>query len=298
MSNQEGARSALVLGGGLSGLAAAWTLARSGIPEVTVVERGSRLGGLAGSFERGGHFYPLGYHHILHLDSTLAFFLNEIGAEPDVRWRAIRMYFRTGGRNYDFANPIDLLRFPLSLPDKVRFAWLMLRAFAKPDWSDWMGRSGQELIGSWGGDGVREAIFEPLAQLKFELPTSEVSAAWLGARLHFREGSAATRLHPRHELDHHALRRGHAPGRGGGRPNPDGDDGGERRGPRRPPPRGDALQWRTGRSRPLRDDASHARLPRDGAGGTDSEPATDPLHGAALRDLCDEGSGGTATSTG
>jgi protoporphyrinogen oxidase len=46
----------VVLGGGLSGVAAAYTLARSGISDITVVERGPTLGGLAGSFEREGHF--------------------------------------------------------------------------------------------------------------------------------------------------------------------------------------------------------------------------------------------------
>jgi hypothetical protein len=38
--------------------------------------------------------------------------------------------------------------------------------------------------------GVRAALFEPLCRLKFDLPCEEVSGAWLGARLHFREGSA------------------------------------------------------------------------------------------------------------
>ncbi len=33
-------------------------------------------------------------------------------------------------------------------------------------------------------------MFEPLTRLKYQLPCSEVSAAWLGARLSFREGSA------------------------------------------------------------------------------------------------------------
>ena len=58
--------SVLVLGGGLSGMAAAWSLARAGVSDVTLVERGPELGGLAGTFTRGDHFYPLGYHHILH----------------------------------------------------------------------------------------------------------------------------------------------------------------------------------------------------------------------------------------
>ncbi|MGH2373603.1 MAG: FAD-dependent oxidoreductase [Gemmatimonadales bacterium] len=77
--------SVVILGGGLSGVAAAYTLARAGYEEVTVLESGSSPGGLAGSFERDGHFYPLGYHHILHRDRTLLFFLDLIGALPSVR---------------------------------------------------------------------------------------------------------------------------------------------------------------------------------------------------------------------
>lgn len=180
----------LVLGGGLSGMAAAWSLARAGAGPITLVERGRELGGLAGTFEREGHFYPLGYHHILHRDRTLLYILEAIGAMSQVRWRKIRMFFRVGGRLYDLANPSDFARFPMSFPDKLRFARLMLKSFGKSDWSDWHHRSGKELVDQWAGPGVREAIFEPLSRLKFELPCDEVSGAWLGARLHFREGSA------------------------------------------------------------------------------------------------------------
>jgi protoporphyrinogen oxidase len=180
----------VVLGGGLSGVAAAYTLARNGVRDVTVLERGSSLGGLAGSFEREGHFYPLGYHHILHRDRPLLYFLDLIGALPRVVWRRITMLFRLGREAYDLASPGGFLRFPMSLPDKARFVRLMLKAFGKRDWSDWQDRSAAELIDRYAGPGVREALFEQLTQLKFQLPCSEVSGAWLGARLHYREGSA------------------------------------------------------------------------------------------------------------
>jgi protoporphyrinogen oxidase len=181
----------VVLGGGLSGASAALSLAESGAFDVTVVERGPSLGGLAGSFERAGHFYPLGYHHILHRDRTLLYFLDRIGALPSVAWRRIRMYFRVGGKLYDLANPVDFLAFPMSLADKARFTLMMARAFMKSDWSDWQDKNAVDLLDSWSGPGVRKALFEPLSRLKFELPCEEVSGAWLGARLHFREGSAA-----------------------------------------------------------------------------------------------------------
>jgi protoporphyrinogen oxidase len=181
--------SAVVLGGGLSGIAAALTLAGAGL-DVTVVERGETLGGLAGSLEQDGHFYPLGYHHILHRDRTLLFFLDRIGALPRVRWRRIRMRFERGGELYELGTPSGFLRFPMRVPDKLRFTRLMLTAFARRDWSAWQDRSAADLVDELGGSGVRQALFEDLTRLKFELPCREVSGAWLGARLHFREGSA------------------------------------------------------------------------------------------------------------
>jgi protoporphyrinogen oxidase len=183
-------RRVVILGGGLSGIAVAYALARAGWQDVTILERGDSVGGLAGSFEQNGHFYPLGYHHILHRDRTLLFFLNLIGALPRVRWRSIRMLFWRGGRAYDLRRPRDVLGFPMSIGAKLGFGHLMIRAFLKRDWSDWAGRSAADLVDSWAGGEVREQIFDSLTNLKFELPCSEVSAAWLGARLSFREGSA------------------------------------------------------------------------------------------------------------
>ena len=185
----RGRRSIVVLGGGLSGAAAAYALARAG-SAVTVLERGPTLGGLAGSFEREGHFYPLGYHHILHRDRTLLFFLDLIGALPAVRWRRVRMLFHLRGRSYDLGSPAGFARFPMSLGGKAGLVRLMLKAFGKQDWSEWHDRSAADLVNAYAGAGAREALFEPLTRLKFELPCEEVSGAWLGARLYYREGSA------------------------------------------------------------------------------------------------------------
>ena len=171
-------------------MAAGYALARAGYEEVTVVERGSQLGGLAGSFERAGHFYPLGYHHILYRDRCLLYFLDLIGVLPRVRWRKVRMLFQHLDRLYDLARPADFLRFPLALRDKLRLAFLMLRVFRKDDWSEWQGRGGRELLDSWVGPRVRETLFDPLIRMKFGRDCEGVSAAWLGTRLFYREGSA------------------------------------------------------------------------------------------------------------
>jgi protoporphyrinogen oxidase len=171
-------------------MGAAFVLARAGWTNVTIVERGRELGGLAGTFRQGERFYPLAYHHILHRDRALLYFLDLLGVLDRVRWRRIRMLFRMRDRSYDLAHPVDFARFPMTFADKLRFVRLMTRCFRKSDWSDWNERSAAELVDGWAGRGVREALFEPLTQLKFRLPCSAVSASWLGARLHFREGSA------------------------------------------------------------------------------------------------------------
>ena len=87
------------------------TLARAGVRRHRARAWPS-LGGLAGSFEREGHFYPLGYHHILHRDRVLLYFLDLIGALPDVRWRRVRMLFHLGGRAYDLGITGRVSRVP------------------------------------------------------------------------------------------------------------------------------------------------------------------------------------------
>ena len=183
-------RKVVVVGGGMAGIGAAYTLAQNGWTDITILERNEGLGGLAGSFRQGSFIYPLAYHHILDHDRTLLHFFELIGAMDQVHWRRIKMLMRFGGRVYDLSRPGDFIRFPMKWSDKICFVFLMLRCFLKSDWKDWSDAGADELIDRWGSSGLRHSLFEPLTRLKFGLSCSEVSGAWLGTRLYYREGTA------------------------------------------------------------------------------------------------------------
>lgn len=187
----------VVIGGGLSGMGCALALAHAGASTITIVERGAALGGLAGSFHQSGHAYPLGYHHILRRDHTLQFFLRMCGALDDVRWRRIQMLFEHEDRLFDLKRPLDFLRFPLPVLEKARFARLMVRSGKQRDWRAWEGRSADELIDRWASPRIRRVLFDPLTMLKFRRPCREVSAAWMGERLSYREGTSPVGYIPR-----------------------------------------------------------------------------------------------------
>ena len=72
---------ALVIGGGMAGLAAAWRLGQAGYQTV-LIEASDKLGGLASSFKKDGRLYPLGYHHILSTDAHLLSFLAQLDLLP------------------------------------------------------------------------------------------------------------------------------------------------------------------------------------------------------------------------
>lgn len=74
----------LVVGGGLAGIAAALDAADAGC-EVTLLERRGHLGGLATSFERGGHVFDNGQHVFLRCCTEYRALLDRLGAGGLVR---------------------------------------------------------------------------------------------------------------------------------------------------------------------------------------------------------------------
>ena len=107
-----------IIGGGIAGCTAAFSLAGAG-HTVTLFERRDHLGGLADTFEIAGMTVERYYHFIMASDKSLLTLLEELGLRNDLNWNETRTNFFTKNRFYDFTSPFDLLKFsavPLHTP--------------------------------------------------------------------------------------------------------------------------------------------------------------------------------------
>lgn len=172
-----------ILGGGITGLTCAFYLLREGY-QVTVLEAGSRPGGLATYFDFGPFQWDKFYHCILTSDGPLLNLIDDLGLTSQLRWTETRVGFFTGGRLHSMTTTFDFLRFPaLSLREKFRLGLGILYASRIKDGS----ALEQETLEPWlvriFGPGTYRKIWEPLLKCKLGEARKQSSAAFIWATI-------------------------------------------------------------------------------------------------------------------
>jgi protoporphyrinogen oxidase len=191
-----GPRHVVVIGGGLSGLAASYDLVRAG-HRVTVLESAPDFGGLASSFRLEGHPVERFYHFICRSDHHLLRLLDELDLVATLHWHQTRTAFYYNGRYYAFGSPVDLLRFS-AVPwvQRIRFGLHITRSRYRAQWRSLDRIPAKPWLIDCIGEQAYNVIWHPLLKVKFGDDYDKISAAWVWHRI-WRVAQSRRRLFER-----------------------------------------------------------------------------------------------------
>ena len=180
-----------IIGGGFTGLTAAYRLGQKG-HKVTVFEKSENLGGLAGGFKINESNLEKAYHHIFRTDKEIIGLAKELGLESKLKWHesSIGLYYE--GKMYPFTTPKDMLLFGgMGLIDRIRFGLAGLYLQKDNNWQKYVKQKAVNWMEKMCGEKAYKVIWEPLLKGKFHDYYKEVSMAWMWARIHTRGNSKA-----------------------------------------------------------------------------------------------------------
>jgi protoporphyrinogen oxidase len=171
-----------VVGGGVLGTVLSLRLAQAGA-NVTLLERGATLGGLAGAIDLNGHRIDRFYHVVVPSDERMLALAEELGLTSEISFHPVGVGFWADGKMHPFNGIGDFARFPvLSLPGRARLAWFVAQCQLRRSFEaledvpllDWLRRHcGRE---------VTEKIWKPLLDSRFDGRYDELPATYLWAR--------------------------------------------------------------------------------------------------------------------
>ncbi len=178
-----------VVGGGVLGVSLALRLAQQGA-RVTVVERGPSLGGLAGTFDFGGHEVDRFYHVITPADQRMIAMAEEVGLGDQLRFNPVGAGFFADGEMHDFNGIGDLLRFsPLSPPARLRLGWFVAQCQLRSSYEKLETIPLETWLRRICGNQVWERIWKPLLDSRFDGDPSGLPATYLWARTRRMSGA-------------------------------------------------------------------------------------------------------------
>lgn len=183
-----------VLGGGVTGLTAAFYISQKG-HEVTVIEKGEKLGGLASGFIKPGWNWQLErtYHHIFKNDTAILDLAREIEfkefffKEPST---ASLFGDKYNYRIFPVDSPKDFLLLPeLTLISKLRAGITIVLLKILPHLSWFEKITSSDFLKKTMGEEVWNVLWERLFRNKYGKYAEKILASFIWARIHKRTQS-------------------------------------------------------------------------------------------------------------
>jgi protoporphyrinogen oxidase len=171
-----------IVGGGILGTVLALRLQQAGA-QVTLLERGPSLGGLAGAFDFGGHRVDRFYHVIVPSDERMLGLVDELGLQDELSFSPVGVGFFVDGQMYPFNGLGDFARFPpLSPLGRARLAWFVAQCQLRKDHKGLEDVSLERWLRRHCGRKVVDRIWRPLLDSRFDSEHDELPATYLWAR--------------------------------------------------------------------------------------------------------------------
>jgi protoporphyrinogen oxidase len=188
--NNSNSSEVIVIGAGYAGLSAAYDLCKAG-HKVTIYEKDSDIGGLAGTFElQPGMRVEKFYHHWFTNDVDVLGLIDELGLGHLKQYHSSNTGLYFTNSIFRLASPLDLLSFPgIPFIDRIRTGLMALIARRVNDWKPLENISAEDWLVKIGGRKAYDAIWKPLMQGKFGVEAPNVSAVWMWNKLKLRGSS-------------------------------------------------------------------------------------------------------------
>lgn len=174
-----------IIGGGITGLTAAYELAKRGYA-VTVFEKEATVGGLARGYKNPSWRWHLEYtyHHLFTNDTAIIALSKDLGLEHDLLVRRPITATLWNNTMYQLDSVSSLLSFPgLSLAGKLRTGMFVASMKVNPWWKPLETITAKQIAIALGGKEGWQRIWEPLMTGKFGEYADRVAASWLWARI-------------------------------------------------------------------------------------------------------------------
>ena len=183
-----------VIGGGITGLTAAYRLARRGF-RVTLWERGEKLGGQANAFPVAGTAIERFYHHLFQSDRDIIALAEEIGIGDRLVWLPSNVGYFADGRIWPLNGALDLLRLGfLPLHDRIRIGLVTAYLQRVRNWKRFERVTAAEWLRRALGTRAYNRTFGAQLRAKFGRYHDQVAMVWFWGKIWLRTTSRRSPL--------------------------------------------------------------------------------------------------------